>query len=118
MQQERDEIVDQIRSELARLVRNSQMTQRQLEKLNGFRQGYLSQVLKGHITLSVRHLLGILMAVDKSPAEFFASVLTEEGDPEMDEIRQRMARYDAAFQALEERGFLDLDAIADEDDGV
>ncbi len=107
MQEERDQSVDQVREELARLLRDSPFTQRKLEELNGFRHGYLSQVLKGHITLTVRHLIGILKAVEVSPIEFFMSLSVENEGPNLDEIQEKMARYDAAFKVLKDKGLLD-----------
>ena len=72
---ERDEVADRIRRELSALVREHGWTQRRVEKANGYSKGYLSQVLKGHITLTVRHLYGILLAIGMSPEELFARVL-------------------------------------------
>ena len=43
---DRDREVDRVREELRRPVRDSQRTQREIERDNGFTQGYLSQVLR------------------------------------------------------------------------
>lgn len=107
---ERESQVDRLREELHRRVRDSGLTQRVIEERNGFAGGYLSQVLKGHITLTLRHVLGILLAIKVPPASFFSEALQEEeqqGLEMMDEIRQRMARYDLAIEQLEEKGILD-----------
>ncbi|MEM8962417.1 MAG: hypothetical protein AAGD38_13120 [Acidobacteriota bacterium] len=108
MQQQRDDLIDQIRDELRLLIRASTATQRDLEDRNGFRPGYLSQVLKGQITLSMRHVIGILLALDVTPTTFFARL---EGEPRnlpgWNEIGEKMARYDAALEALAARGILD-----------
>ncbi len=109
----RDEAVNRVRRELRRLVRESDRTQRYIEERNGFTRGYLSQVLQGHMTLTVRHVLGILEALEMPPPTFFERLF---GHPEpaerevrWDEIRERMARYDAALDELEEKGLLEGD---------
>jgi transcriptional regulator with XRE-family HTH domain len=95
---ERDQVVDRIRRELRALVRESGWTQRRVEEANGFTAGYLSQVLKGHITLTVRHLWGILMAIGTEPGEFLARV---DGRSSADELRERMDRYEALLDRLQ-----------------
>lgn len=101
----REKAVEGIRRELHALVRESGLTQRQIEQANGFASRYLSQVLKGRITLTVRHLVGILAAVDVPLEELVKRVL---GRPEeAEELREKMARYDAALAQLEERGLLE-----------
>ena len=102
--QERDEVVDRIRRELRVLILESGLTQRRVEEANGFAHGYLSQVLNGTITLTVRHLYGVLLVLGVDVNEFFARVLPEL--PHFDEIRQRMARYDAALEQLESQGLV------------
>ncbi len=102
--QERDEVVDRIRRELRVLILESGLTQRQVEEANGYAKGYLSQVLNGSITLTVRHMYGVLMAIGVEASEFFARVLPEL--PRFDEIRERMARYDAALEQLESQGLV------------
>lgn len=95
---ERDEVVDRIRRELRALVRESGWTQRRVEEANGFAPGYLSQVLKGHITLTVRHLWGILLAIGIEPGELFTRV---GGRSSADELRERMDRYEALLDRLQ-----------------
>lgn len=95
---ERDQLVDRIRRELRALVRESGFTQRRVEEANGFTSGYLSQVLKGHITLTVRHLWGILMAIGAEPREFLSRV---DGRNSAEELRERMDRYEALLDRLE-----------------
>ncbi|RMH15641.1 MAG: XRE family transcriptional regulator [Acidobacteria bacterium] len=105
----RDAAVDGIRLALRRRVRASDLTQRHIERLNGWKPGYLSQVLRGHITLTVRHLVGILQALDV-PLEAFVAELApgwRPHDPEASELRQRLARYDAALDELRQKGLLD-----------
>lgn len=100
---DREEVVERIRRELRILVRESGWTQRRVEEANGFTQGYLSQVLQGHITLTVRHLYGILLAIEMTPEEFFARVLHRTSS---DELRERMARYEEALEQLEMQGLV------------
>lgn len=96
---------------LRHLVRASGRTQRSIELENGFQRGYLSQVLKGNITLTVRHLLGILGSLQVAASSFFSRLEQGDGDPSgaplLLEIRERMARYDAAFEQLVERGLIE-----------
>lgn len=106
LEEDRDEAVDKIREELNRLIHDSGETQRTVERRNGFKTGYLSQVLHGHITLTARHVVGILFALDEPPASFFARLFEPGPASEFDEIRQRLARYDAALIELEEKGIL------------
>lgn len=101
---ERDEVVDRIRRELRVLILESELTQRRVEEVNGFAPGYLSQVLNGAITLTVRHLYGVLLAIGMGAGEFFARVLPERTG--VDEIRERMARFDAALEQLESQGLV------------
>ncbi len=113
MQQQRDEMVGDLRDELRRLVRDSGSTQRAVEEANGFTRGYLSQVLQGHVTLTARHVLGILLALGVSPGTFFQRLFEDRraGEQEtLSEIRERMARYDAAFEQLERKGLLTSDS--------
>ncbi len=110
MQSLRDEMVDRLREELRRTVRESGSTQRTIEEANGFTRGYLSQVLQGHVTLTARHAFGVLLALGVSPQDFFHRLFDDrqQGRPEvLSEIRDRMARYDAAIEQLERKGLLD-----------
>jgi len=123
LSKERDEAAEKIRRELQRLIRVSGETQRSLEDKNEFTRGYLSQVLQGHITLTMRHVLGILMALGTPPARFFWQVFEEpdsrtaETYSEMEEIRERLARYEAALEQLSSKGLLDLQPPAEETEG-
>ena len=60
-------------------------------------------MLQGQITLTVRHLLGILLTIGVQPADFFARVL---GGSSSDELRERMDRYEAVLDRLERRGLI------------
>jgi transcriptional regulator with XRE-family HTH domain len=106
--EDRESEADRLRAELHRRVRDSGLTQRVIESRNGFTGGYLSQVLKGNITLTIRHVLGILLAIDIPPLRFFSEVFQDqEGHRMSSEIHQRLARYDLALEQLEEKGILD-----------
>ncbi len=108
-QNQRDEMVDRLREELRKLVRGSGSTQRALEEANGFTRGYLSQVLQGHVTLTARHVFGIVLALGARPEELFLRLFGKggRGRPEqLSEIRERMAVYDAALEQLERKGLL------------
>ncbi len=112
VQNQRDEMVDRLREELRRRVRESGSTQRALEAANGFTRGYLSQVLQGHVTLTARHVFGIILALGVPPAEFFSRLFGDRGSgrPEqLSEIRERMAVYDAALEQLTRKGLIEQD---------
>lgn len=100
--------VDRVREELRRLVRTSATNQRQIERDAGWSRGYLSQVLQGHISLTVQHVLTVLHALDTSPDRFFVDLYGSQPAP-LDEIRQKLAVYDAAFEELRARGLLSAD---------
>ncbi len=109
LQDQRDELVDRLREELRRMIRESDSTQRVLEEANGFTRGYLSQVLQGHVTLTAKHVFGIVLALGASPEELFPRLFENRGRgrPErLSEIRERMAVYDAALEQLERKGLL------------
>lgn len=109
LQARRDRMVIRVREALRRRVRASTHTQRDVERRNGFRPGYLSQVLQGHIALTLRHLLGILLALEVDPETFFAELAGRYPSTGGDwiEIRQRMKRYDAALDQLTRKGLID-----------
>ncbi len=104
----RDLAVAEVRDELRRLVRASDRTQRAIEAENRFSHGYLSQVFGGNMSLTVRHVFGILLSLDESPAAFFARIFPEDGEAaeDLSEIRERMSRYDTAIRELEAKGLL------------
>ncbi len=111
-QKQRDEMVYRLREELRRKVRESGLTQRSLEETNGFTRGYLSQVLQGHVTLTARHVFGILVALEISPGAFFHRLFDDPGQDswenmgEIRDIRNRLDRYDAALKQLERKGLI------------
>ena len=110
----RDAVIDRIRHELQALVREAGWTQRRVEAVNGFTPGYLSQVLQGHIALTVRHLYGILLAIEIEPEELFARV---HGHSSTDELRERMARYEAVLDQLAQQGLVKPPPSGDEPSG-
>lgn len=109
----REEALAALCSELRRLVRESDKTQRAIEKEHGYTRGYLSQVLNGHVSLTARHVLAILFSLEIEPGAFFSRMFPVSKEPEdeemLSEIRQRMARYDSAIEELEESGLLQRD---------
>ena len=107
----RDELVERIRHELRALVHESGWTQRRVEEANGFTQGYLSQVLQGHIALTVRHLCGILLTIGMRPEELLARV---QGRGATEELRERMDRYEALLERLGAEGLLGPEKSGDE----
>ncbi len=109
LQQRRDGAVDRLREQLRQEIQASHLTQRAVEEANGFTRGYLSQVLKGHVTLTTRHLFGIVFALGISPESFFRRLFgypSPSSEQPLSEIRERMVRYDAALRQLEEKGVL------------
>lgn len=110
IEKRRDETVARLQAQLRRMVRDSGRTQRSIERDNGFRKGYLSQVLQGSITLTVRHLIGILQSLDIPPSAFFDE-LDEPwtvSPPPLSEIRERLAVFDQALHQLAQKGLVDL----------
>lgn len=97
--------VDRVREELRLRVRASGTNQRQIERMAGWSRGYLSQVLQGHISLTVHHVMTVLDALDMPPDRFFVELFGSEPAP-LDEIRQKLATYDAAFKELRDRGLI------------
>ena len=114
----RDAAVERIRVDLQRRVRMADKTQRAIEQDNGYAKGYLSQVLHGNITLTARHILGILMSLDISPTRYFAELFPdpEESSGEiLSQLQDRRVVYDSALRQLEAKGLIDLEPLLDED---
>lgn len=109
----REATVGAVREALRNLLRDSGRTQRSVEDDNGFRRGYLSQVLQGHITLTARHLIGILQSLEVAPSAFFARLEEpwETPAPVLSEIRQRMAVFDQALAQLSSRGLIEIPTL-------
>lgn len=112
-QRRREATVEAVRESLRTLVRDSGRTQRSVEDDNGFRRGYLSQVLQGHITLTARHLIGILQSLDIAPSAFFARLEEpwQTPAPALSEIRERMAVFDQALAQLSSQGLIEIPAL-------
>ena len=104
----RDAAVARVLTELRRLVRQSDKTQRAIEEENRFARGYLSQVLGGNMNLTARHIFGILLSLEVPPGAFFERAFSDDpaAGEELSEIRQRMSRYDNAIRELEEKGLV------------
>lgn len=69
---ERDAYVDRIRAELYKLVKLSDLSQREIERLNNWQPRYLNQVLIGNQQLAMRHVCGVLAALEIPLDRFFA----------------------------------------------
>ena len=96
------EAADKVLEALRRTVKLAPVSQRAIERAHGWNRGYVSQVLSGHITLTVHHLLAILDSLKLDPPTFFSEALgNDESWATVNEIRERMERYDAAFAELE-----------------
>jgi hypothetical protein len=63
--------VASVLEELRKVILVSGQTQRDVERHNDWTRGYLNQVLAGSITFSVRHLYGVLGALDIPLTRFF-----------------------------------------------
>jgi transcriptional regulator with XRE-family HTH domain len=63
--------VASVLEELRKVILVSDHTQRDIERHNDWTRGYLNQVLCGHITLTVRHLYGVLGALNIPLTRFF-----------------------------------------------
>ncbi|MEM6455002.1 MAG: hypothetical protein AAF772_07895 [Acidobacteriota bacterium] len=98
----RDAAVELLRRDLRAQVRASSETQRAIERRNGYTQGYLSQVLKGHITLSMRHVFGLLLALDIEPAEYFARLFPRSEDGE-NSTKEQLQALQVQIGTQEER---------------
>ena len=108
------EAADKVLEALRRTVKLAPVSQRAIERAHGWNRGYVSQVLSGHITLTVHHLLAILDSLKLDPPAFFSEALgNDESWATVNEIRERMERYDAAFAELEAKGLLDGSASSD-----
>lgn len=104
-----EEDVVRVRTRLREIVRLSSVSQRQIEERLGWSRGYLSQVLQGHITLSIAHVLAILKTLDAEPAQFFHSLFGGASESSaISEIREKLARYDLAFAQLRAKGLIDI----------
>ena len=100
---QRDASIEALRRALRNAIHDSDVTQREIELRNGYGKGYLSQVLKGHITLTLRHTMGILLALEIRPWSFFMNALGDaraEESRQIDEIREQMTKYDAVIDEL------------------
>lgn len=60
--------------EIRRLIRYSDLSQREVEKSAGFSKGYLSQLLGQNLDLKIRHVLAILEVLEVPPSQFFQRV--------------------------------------------
>lgn len=123
---------DETRRLLARLkawIAFSGETQQRIERRAGLSRGYLSQLLSGHVDVKYRQLLAVLAAMGLDPADFFGEVFPRPpsrgqrraepplgldvrrlfgfGLAAVEDLRQRLARCEAAIEELRARGYFD-----------
>ncbi len=91
---------DRYRAETLRLVellrrkaRTSGMSIRSLEKRMGVGDSVFNKVLKGEVTLQLRHILMICDALELDWKEFFAEVYGLEAKDKNGELEERMTRH-------------------------
>lgn len=63
-----------LREQLRVIVCLSSLRHREIEERADFSPGYLSQILSGKVELKFRHVIAILGAVGKAPAELFGEL--------------------------------------------
>jgi transcriptional regulator with XRE-family HTH domain len=125
-----------ILQELRRIIKRSDLNQREVEDLAGFSRGYLSQLLAGNLDLKVWHVLSVLKAFQIPPGEFFGRIyparppvnaleefaersmpvaedldqalatLYRVGIESLSDLRQRLERCERALAELEAQGLL------------
>lgn len=140
-EKERDEEIRLVLSELRRMIKRSEYSQREVEDLAGFSKGYLSQLLARNLDLKVWHVLAILDVFKVGPSEFFERLypgagraaalegFTERSEPLVDDLdkalstlyrvgaeslgqlRERLERCERAVAELEEKGLLDAGQV-------
>ena len=99
--EERKAATETVRLELRKLIRLSEITQRDIENQYGYGKGYLSQVLNGSIALTVRHVFNILGGLKIAPESFFAHVEDRRREATEREATEREA---AEREAAERKG--------------
>lgn len=104
-----DSKVEDVRESLRALMRERQISQREVETRCHWTRGYLSQVLQGRITLTLFHVLAVLRAVDEPWPEFFQRLFPTQEPLDLDEIRSRLDRYDGLFEELRRQGLIEGD---------
>ena len=109
MREDIDRQIGEAREELKRVLRETKTSQRAVEERCGWSRGYLSQVFQGRITLTLAHILAILGVSGRSTVAFFQHLTGEPQPLEMNEIRNRLDQYDAAFDELRRRGLISDD---------
>lgn len=72
------EVSRKIRERLRERIRDSEFTQRGIERELGLSKGYLSHVLKGTTDLKFAHLFSLLEVLGVRPGNFFAEVTGEQ----------------------------------------
>jgi hypothetical protein len=78
-----DAEIDRLRQLLLAEVKGKKLSLRALERQLGIKGGATRKILAGDITLSVRHVLMILKALEVPYAYFFRAAYPLPGDPDM-----------------------------------
>ena len=116
------------------LVEDSDLGRGEIERRAGLSRGYLARILSGRVDLKLWQLIGLLEALDRNPAEFFASAFPRPRPPSarrdprtvadltvnkdivrvysmgiesVRELRTRLERCERALAELRESGWLD-----------
>ena len=117
-------------------ILRSRFTQRKVEERASFSRGYLSQLLSGAIDLKYKHVMAILHALEIDPSEFFGDLFPRHRHPALAsleevairseegslshalaglfsmgvetvlDVKERLARCEAAVEELTELGLL------------
>ena len=95
-----DAELDRLRHLLMAAVKERNLSLRALERQLGIKGGSTRKILKGDITLSVRHILMILKALGVPYAYFFRAAYPLPGDPEMAALPSKASMEDALGRLL------------------
>lgn len=96
----RREAVRPVIQELKRLIRYSELSQRDVEQQAGFSKGYLSQVLGQNLDLKMHHVLIVLGVLDVPPARFFRQVFEPDASGAPASVRDFERRSEPLSQNL------------------
>lgn len=77
-----------VAAEIRRMLDDSGLSQRVVERRSGFSPGYLSQLLSGRRDLKLWHVLAILGALERPPGELFGRVYPERRFPALEQFRK------------------------------
>jgi transcriptional regulator with XRE-family HTH domain len=95
-----DAEIDRLRQLLLATVKGKDLSLRALERQLGIKGGATRKILKGDITLSMRHVLMILKALGVPYAYFFRAAYPLPGDPGMAALPTEASMEDALGRLL------------------